>query len=332
MSKAYDRVEWGFLEVVMRRVGFHERWIAMILRCISTVSYSFLINGEVRGLVLPSRGLRQGDSLSPYLFLLCAEALSRLIMEAEVGGRLHGVRVCPEAPMISHLLFADDSLIFFRANEEECGVVRDILLQYERVSGQQVNFQKSSISFSRNICLDAQFQLAAQLGVTRVTKHDKYLGLPIEVSYSKVEAFQYVQEKIEKRSKGWRGKTLSVAGREILIKAVLQSIPNYVMSCFELLKHLCIAMHSLLAKFWWGDNEGDKKIHWLAWDRLCKPKSEGGMGFRNLIYFNRALLAKQGWRILSRPEALVTRLLRAKYFPQSNFMQASLGSDPSFVW
>ncbi|KAL6183929.1 hypothetical protein ACLB2K_045339 [Fragaria x ananassa] len=91
-------------------------------------------------------------------------------------------------------------------------------------------------------------------------------------------------------------------------------------------------MHSLLAKFWWGDNEGDKKIHWLAWDRLCKPKSEGGMGFRNLIYFNRALLAKQGWRILSRPEALVTRLLRAKYFPQSNFMQASLGSDPSFVW
>ncbi|KAL6228110.1 hypothetical protein ACLB2K_002064 [Fragaria x ananassa] len=104
------------------------------------------------------------------------------------------------------------------------------------------------------------------------------------------------------------------------------------MSCFELPKHLCNAIHSSLARFWWGDNDNGKKIHWLSWDKLCVPKSEGGMGFRNMTYFNRALLAKQGWRLLRRSDALVARLLKAKYFSDTDFLHATCGSDPSFVW
>ncbi|KAL6210288.1 hypothetical protein ACLB2K_015521 [Fragaria x ananassa] len=332
MSKAYDRVEWSFLEGIMRQMGFDRRWVEMVLRCVQTVSYSFVVNGEVRGMVQQQRGLRQGDSISPYLFLLCAEAFSLLIMEAEARGHLHGVKICPRAPTISHLLFADDSFVFFRATEEECETVREVLLKYEMVTGQQVNFQKSCVSFSRNVTLEQQVELATKLGITRVPKHDKYLGLPTEVSYSKEEAFGYVKEKIDKRARGWREKTLSIAGKEILIKAVLQSIPNYVMSCFELPKHLCNAIHSSLARFWWGDNDNGKKIHWLSWDKLCVPKSEEGMGFRNMTYFNRALLAKQGWRLLRRPDALVARLLKAKYFSDTDFLHATCGSDPSFVW
>ncbi|KAL6228109.1 hypothetical protein ACLB2K_002063 [Fragaria x ananassa] len=217
MSKAYDRVEWSFLEGIMRQMGFDRRWIEMVLRCVQTVSYSFVVNGEVRGMVQPQRGLRQGDSISPYLFLLCAEAFSRLIMEAEARGHLHGVKIYPRAPTISHLLFADDSFVFFRATEEECETVREVLLKYEMVTGQQVNFQKSCVSFSRNVTLKQQVELATKLGVTRVPKHDKYLGLPIEVIYSKEVAFGYVKEKIDKRARGWREKTLSIAGKEILI-------------------------------------------------------------------------------------------------------------------
>ncbi|KAM5560293.1 hypothetical protein ABKV19_021457 [Rosa sericea] len=332
MSKAYDRVEWEFLEVVMLKMGFCNVWVNWVMASVRTVSYSFIVNGDPRGRIIPSRGLRQGDAISPYLFLLVAEALSRLIMVAERDDRLHGVEVCRGAPSISHLFFADDSFIFFKAEAAECMVLKGILQDYENASGQQVNLQKSCISFSKNVALDCQEELASLLGVTRVEKHDKYLGLPTEISYSKEEAFAFLNEKIRARTQGWREKTLSVAGREVLIKAVAQAIPSYVMSCFELPKHLCNEMQQLMARFWWGGSEGEKKIHWVSWEKLCRPKVEGGMGFRNMHCFNLALLAKQGWRLIQKPNSLIARVLKAKYFPHCSFMAAEMKKGSSYTW
>lgn len=120
MSKAYDRVEWAFLESAMIKMGFQQSWVVWIMRCIRTVSYSFILNGEAKGVVLPTRGLRQGDAISPYLFLICAEVLSLMISAAETQNRLHGLKICKRAPSISHLFFADDSFIFFKASTPEC--------------------------------------------------------------------------------------------------------------------------------------------------------------------------------------------------------------------
>ncbi|XP_062020835.1 uncharacterized protein LOC133737251 [Rosa rugosa] len=245
------------------------------MRCISTVTYSFIVNGEPRGRIVPSCGLRQGDSISPYLFLLCAEVLSRCILLAEQRDLLHGVEICVGAPSISHLFFADDSFIFFKAERGECVALKNILHEYECASGQQVNYQKICISFSKNVDRALQDELADTLGVVRVEKHDKYLGLPMELSYSKEAAFSYLNEKIRNRTQGWREKTLSVAGKEILIKAVAQAIPSYVMNCFELPKHLCEEMHRLMARFWWGGDDSVRKIHWVSWKKLCSSKNEG---------------------------------------------------------
>jgi hypothetical protein len=109
MSKAYDRVEWHFLEAMMLKLGFHRRFVAIVMRCVTTVKYRIKVNGDLTDEIIPSRGLRQGDPLSPYLFLLCAEAFSSLLKKAEEDNLIQGVRICPNAPSVSHLLFADDS-------------------------------------------------------------------------------------------------------------------------------------------------------------------------------------------------------------------------------
>ena len=120
MSKAYDRVEWSYLERIMRRMGFDDRWVALIMECISSVSYSILINGEPTRVIHPSRGIRQGDPLSPYLFLLCTEGLHSLLHQAETSGQIRGVSICRNGPRLTHLFFADDSLVFCRASMQEC--------------------------------------------------------------------------------------------------------------------------------------------------------------------------------------------------------------------
>jgi hypothetical protein len=124
---------------MMRRMGFDENWIRLIMECVSTVSYQIKVNGELTDRLKPKRGLRQGDPLSPYLFLICAEGLSALLQEAERDGRIAGVKVCHSAPSVSHLLFADDSLVLIRANGGDAQHLQDILILYERCSGQMIN-------------------------------------------------------------------------------------------------------------------------------------------------------------------------------------------------
>jgi hypothetical protein len=176
MAKAYDRVEWEFLQATMTSMGFPSNLITIIMKCVTTVSFSILLNGVPTKSFYPKRGLRQGDPLSPYLFIICADVLSNLLIKAQMENRIKGVKVAHGAPELTHLLFADDSLIFCRANDEEVKQVSNIITDYQNASGQLVNINKSEIMFSKHVREEVKRSIHQILPMQQVKQFAKYLG------------------------------------------------------------------------------------------------------------------------------------------------------------
>ncbi|KAF5445540.1 hypothetical protein F2P56_034586 [Juglans regia] len=257
---------------------------------------------------VPSRGLRQGDPLSPYLFILCAKALTSLLNQAEACGNLTPAPIGRGPITVNHLFFADDSLLFCRAKHEEIKCVLNILDLYEKGSGQIT-----------------QQQILLLAGVQSTSSFQRYLGLPALVGKKKIASFHSLIDRTWTRVSNWRTKFLSAAGKEILLKAVLQAILTYAMGMFLLPVSITRKLNQILRKFWWGFNEDSSKIQWVKWKQLSGSKEMGGLGFGDLRCFNLALLSKQGWRILQNPTSLVAQVLKQKYFNKGDLLEAKFG-------
>lgn len=196
MSKAYDWVEWIFLENIMKRMGFDVNWVNLIMECISTVTYSVLINGEPTQVIQPSRGLRQGDLLSPYLFLLRSEGLHFLLHRAADSRQIQGMSICKKGSRLTHLFFADDSLIFYKASLVECQKIQDLLDCYERASDQKLNRIKTGLFFSKSTPSNILDQIKSSLGVQGIKQFERYLCLPSLVGKKKKASLLYIKEKV----------------------------------------------------------------------------------------------------------------------------------------
>ena len=235
LEKAYDHINWDFLMSVMQKMGFGEKWAGWIRWCISTASFSVLINGSPAGFFQGTRGLRQGDPISPYLYVLGMEALSCLINKAVRGGFLSGCRLRGRGGngiQVSHLLFADDTLVFCKDSQDQMAVLSWLLMWFETISGLNINLEKSEIlpvGRVKNVEV-----LASELGCKVGSLPSTYLGLPLGAPHKSVVVWDGVEERMRKSLALWKRQFISKGGRITLIRSTLASMPIYLMSLMRI--------------------------------------------------------------------------------------------------
>lgn len=260
-DKAYDRISWDFLLDTLRYFRMNEELIALIMNCVTNLDFSILWNGEALPPFTPERGLRQGDPLSPYLFVLCMERLSTIINQKVTNKKWVGIKASQEGLCFSHLFFADDILFFGKATSKQCEAMRETLNMLCDESGQLVSPHKSKIFVSPNVPTSLARDLSTLCGFALTKNLGMYLGVPCIHSKVSERHFQYIIERLNRKLAGWKSDSLNFMGRTTLVQSVTPTIPNYSMQTASLPSTIISQIDRINRNFLWGDKSNKKKIH-----------------------------------------------------------------------
>ncbi|KAG9444848.1 hypothetical protein H6P81_016188 [Aristolochia fimbriata] len=323
-KKAFDRVDWDFLEAIMRQIGFGERWIGWIRSCVENASFSLLVNGGVFGHFGSSRGLRQGDPLSPFLFNIMGEGLTSLVKAALEVGWL--TNVLPEG-LIPSSQFADDIIIFGEGTLDQVEKWKSVITLFEFGSGQKVNWSKTKV-FEFNIDHEVLQEFATMLGCSVGTLPSEYLGLPLFHSRVSKSLWCSVVEKIQKCLSIWKGKMLSKVGRLILIRACLSGIPMHYLSFMHCPPSVVKELERIYRTFLWKGATEDFKYHLVNWRKVCLPKDKGGLGIHRIALVNKAFMLKWCWRINMDKSAIWYNLVTLNFRVE----EITLGGHHTLFW
>ena len=308
LQKAFDSVNRSFVLHVMRCIGFPEQWIK---ECIFTPSFSVLINGSPNGMIKSNRGLRQGDPLSPYLFSLVMEAFT-LSLESGLRCRRWETFSMEGCPVVSHLLFADDILLFLKPTRRSITFLFHLIEDFGNESGLHINKSKSAIFFAKSVTSGLLLARAVQITVGKLPI--KYLGLPLFASSKRSSLFDPLIEKFRSKVAFWNAGTISRGNRLELLRSVLQSYLYFWCSAFSLPIVVQVALDRIMRHFLWGTSS-----HHVNWATVCTPTGEGGLGIRRSEDVCSASLMRLGWQLLKDPTCLWSSWMLQRYCRGESF-------------
>ncbi|KAL0407933.1 UNVERIFIED_CONTAM: putative mitochondrial protein [Sesamum radiatum] len=276
------------------------------MECVSTTSFSVALNGTLHGFFPGKKGLRQGDPMSPALFLLCMEFFSRLIKRSTSNSKFNFHPKC-EKLRITHLLFADDLMLFSLGDLPSVRILMECLREFRDVSGLAVNTSKSSI-FTTGIVNYELTDILAQTEFTRGEMPVRYLGIPLAAQRLSVSDYSPLVDRIAHCISKWTAKSLSIAGRLELISSVIQGVECFWLQCFLLPAAVIDKIHRRCRNFLWNSKRAP-----VAWDEICHPKEEGGLGIRHIQSWNVALLARVLWNVHRKADTLWVKWVNEVY-------------------
>ncbi|XP_056685392.1 uncharacterized protein [Spinacia oleracea] len=312
LEKAYDRLEWNFIRFCLARKGFSKNSCDLIMNCIASPSTSIIVNGQPSPSFKTSRGIRQGDPLSPYIFILCMEYLADLITESATKGDWKPFCVRRNGIPITHLMFADDLILFGDTSNKTLQSIRNVLGNFWEVSGQKMNNAKSKMYFSKHTPQEQKDLFCSALEVQPSPDLGTYLGFPLTDKRPTKNQTEYVCRNIKSKLASWKAKCLSKAGRLVLIKASLTAIANYSMQVLYLPKKTLKTIDQICAKFLWDYEPQTQKTHLVAWLKSCGDMKLGELSIRSAIIMNQVLMAKLCWKFDTTTN-LASKLVKDKY-------------------
>ncbi|GJT59524.1 RNA-directed DNA polymerase, eukaryota, reverse transcriptase zinc-binding domain protein, partial [Tanacetum coccineum] len=308
-EKAFDSIRWDFLDDVLKEFGFRCKWRNWIQSCLTSSKGSILVNGCPTNEFQFYKGLKQGDPLSPFLFILVMESLHLSFQRIVNAGMFKGI-VLDQSLCLSHMFYADDAIFLGEWSDGNISTLIHVLKCFFHASGLKINLNKSKI-MGINVESAQVIQAAAKLGCLVLKCPFYYLGTRVGGSMTRVQAWQEIVEKVKSRLSKWKSKTLSIGGRLTLLKSVLGSIPVFHMSIFKVPSKVLHILESIRSHFFNGHDPGSKKASWVKWNNVLTDKKRGGLGVSSLFALNRGLMIKWVWKFLSQKDSLWTKVIVA---------------------
>eukprot|EP00253_Pinus_taeda_P005179 PITA_05179 len=332
LKKLISSNQGGFVEgrYIMDNV------IQLIKACIESLWISPLVNGRPTNFFQAQRGIRQGCPLSPFLYILMADSLSRKLAVEKSAGSLPGLKPCEVSTPLNHALFADDSLLLGGVSTRIAKAFDNVLQSYCRVTGALINESKSEI-YSWNAEQQEITNISRILGFKGQAKWDnfRYLGLPISSRANKRCFWTHIISKVKSKITNWGGYWLTKGGKSILIKMQLSTLPIYQSAFLLAPKYVTDQIATLIRNFLWQGGKGnEKKLHLVKWDTVKRPIDEGGLQIRDPSFINKLLGSKLSWKIISDPSHPISIILHSKYSDKEAIrkMQIQSTTASSQVW
>jgi len=296
-EKAYDSVDWGFLEYMMKRLGFGMKWVAWMRACVFGGSMSILVNGSPMEEINIQHGLDQGDPLAPFLFLMVAVGFGGLMRNTVRLNLFEGFLFKRDGLVISHLQYEDDTIFFGRAAVGNLWTLKSLLQGFQMASGLKVNVLKSGL-IGINVTRDFMDMTCNFLGFSESSLPFKCLVLPIGANPRSLSTWEPLLEHVTKRLSSWENKFFSFGCRIVLLKFMINAIPIFYISFLRMPVKVWRRLVRIQREFLWGGVGDAKKICWVRWNKVCQPKNSRGLGIRDIRLVNLSLLAKWRWRLI----------------------------------